>query len=44
MTDADLSPIRASLEAGEFSRARELLAELPDSPSAELLELRAQAA
>ncbi len=44
MTDAQLSPIRGALDAGDFARAQELLAELSAPPSAELLELRAQAA
>ncbi|MFD1380836.1 hypothetical protein [Fodinicurvata halophila] len=44
MTDADFSPIRVALDAGDFDRAQTLLAELSIPPSAELLELRAQAA
>ncbi|MDZ7842853.1 MAG: hypothetical protein U5R46_18840 [Gammaproteobacteria bacterium] len=44
MTDGQFSPIRGALAAGDFARAHELLAELSAPPSAELLELRAQAA
>ncbi|MDZ7803420.1 hypothetical protein [Thiohalophilus sp.] len=44
MSDAELSPIRAALDAGNFARAQELLAGLTAPPSAELFELRAQAA
>ncbi len=44
MSDAELSPIRAALDAGNFARAQELLAGLSAPSSAELLELRAQAA
>ena len=44
MTSTELSPIRAALDGGDFVRARELLAGLSAPPSAELLELRAQAA
>ena len=44
MTQADLSPIRTALDAGEFARAQKLLAGLSVPPSAALLELRARAA
>ena len=44
MTTTELSPVRAALDSGDFVRARELLAGLSAPPSAELLELRAQAA
>jgi tetratricopeptide (TPR) repeat protein len=44
VTEPDFSPIRAALDAGDFARARELLAGLSAPPSAELLELRARAA
>ncbi|WP_026986706.1 hypothetical protein [Fodinicurvata fenggangensis] len=44
MTEADFSPIRVALDAGDFARAQELLGELSTPPSAKLLELRAQAA
>lgn len=44
MTDAGLAPIRTALDAGDFARARKLLAGLGAPPSAELLGLRAQAA
>ncbi|MFL1485763.1 tetratricopeptide repeat protein [Marinobacter sp. LN3S78] len=44
MEDADLSPIQAALDAGDFAGARDRLAALSVAPSAELLELRAQAA
>lgn len=44
MTDLDLSSIRTALEVGDYPRAQEQLAGLSAPPSAELLELRAQAA
>ncbi len=44
MTKVEQSPIRAALDAGDFCRAQKLLAETSLPPSAELLELRAQAA
>lgn len=44
MTEPDLSPIRVALDEGDFALAHQLLAERSASPSAELLELRAQAA
>lgn len=44
MTDSEFLPIRTALDSGQFIRARELLAELSVPLSAELLELRAQAA
>ncbi|HSH40873.1 MAG TPA: hypothetical protein VK973_01980 [Arenicellales bacterium] len=44
MTGPDLLPVRTALDAGDFARARELLAGLSAPPSAELLELRARAA
>jgi hypothetical protein len=44
MTATELSPIRAALDGGDFASARQLLAGLEAPPSAELLELRAQAA
>lgn len=44
MAEGALSPIRVALDAGEFVRAQELLAELSAPPSADLLELRANAA
>ncbi|WP_111642836.1 ATP-binding protein [Marinimicrobium alkaliphilum] len=44
MTEKAQSPIRAALNAGDFFRAQALLAEISAPPSAELLELRAQAA
>jgi len=42
--EAELSPIRAALDAGEFAWARKLLAGVAGTSSAELLELRARAA
>ncbi|MDN3521147.1 hypothetical protein [Halomonas ramblicola] len=44
MTATELSPVRAALDSGDFVRAQQLLAGLTAPPSAELLELRAQAA
>lgn len=44
MGGAELSPIHAALDAGDFARARELIAALSMAPTAELLELRAKAA
>ncbi|MGM0857804.1 MAG: hypothetical protein ACQEW0_12080 [Pseudomonadota bacterium] len=44
MTEGELSPIRAALDAGEFVRAQELLTELSAAPTVELLELRSHAA
>ncbi|CAM3315843.1 hypothetical protein [Halomonas lysinitropha] len=44
MTGTDLAPIRAALDGGDFIRAQQLLAGLSAPVSAELLELRAQAA
>ncbi|MGQ4877231.1 hypothetical protein ACOJCM_01490 [Billgrantia sp. LNSP4103-1] len=44
MTEAELSSIRTALDTGDFARAQQLLAGISLPPSAELLELRAQAA
>lgn len=44
MTESEVMPIRAALDAGDFARAQELLARLSVPPSTELLELQAQAA
>lgn len=44
MADAELAPIRTALDAGDFAGAQRLIAGLSAPPSAELLELRAQAA
>ena len=44
MTDSKFSPIHAALDAGQFGRAQELLAELEVPASAELFDLRARAA
>ncbi|MBA1145905.1 hypothetical protein H0Z60_02420 [Ectothiorhodospiraceae bacterium WFHF3C12] len=44
MTNASTSAIQAAVDAGEFARARALLAELPGPPSAEVLDLEARAA
>lgn len=44
MTNSGFLPIRAALDSGKFTQARALLAELSVPPSAELLELKAQAA
>ena len=44
MEETELSRIRGALDAGDFTRARELITSLPFERSAELLELRAKAA
>ena len=44
MTDPELSAISAALDAGDFTRAQNLLARFPARVSAELLDLRARAA
>ncbi|MEF8794610.1 hypothetical protein [Thiohalorhabdus sp.] len=44
MGEAELAPIHGALDAGDFDRARELLAGVSAPPSAELLDLRARAA
>jgi len=44
MTEKEQSPIRAALDAGDFVGAQKLLAKVSAPPTAELLELRAQAA